>query len=173
MASLTVLKGAPALQIISHCLSDTGVQVVKIADFGISKMLSGGAAAEDLLETAGTPAFMCPEICAGEPYSGPAADVWALGATAFMLGSAPTIYIMTRRVSDHRLRCGRPPFIADRVVALYRAILEDAVDFPVGGPGPGLRRLLMRMLEKRPALRVALGTVLVFAASNLEAFLTT
>jgi len=52
---------------------------VKIADFGISKTLHVDN--ETLQETAGTPAFMSPQICAGEEYDGAAADVWALGGT--------------------------------------------------------------------------------------------
>ena len=42
--------------------------VIKIADFGISKMIqSTEGEKEKLLETAGTPAFMSPELCSGKP----------------------------------------------------------------------------------------------------------
>ena len=115
--------------------------IVKIADFGISKMLAGDGAREALLETAGTPAFMCPEICGGEPYDGPSADVWALGATMFML------------------RAGRPPFVADKVVQLYHRIIHDALELPRDVDG-ALARLLGRMLEKAPGRRATLGQVL-------------
>ena len=54
--------------------------VVKIADFGISKMLSGG---DKLVDTAGTPAFMSPELCDGKQYSGRLADVWAFGCVLY------------------------------------------------------------------------------------------
>jgi serine/threonine protein kinase len=74
--------------------------VVKIADFGISKILHGSN--QKLLDTAGTPAFMSPELCSGESYSGFLADVWALGATMFMI------------------RCGRPPFVASTVLQVRR-----------------------------------------------------
>ena len=70
-------------------LLDCGLHA-KIADFGISKMLSGG---DKLVDTAGTPAFMSPELCDGKQYSGRLADVWAFGGTMFML------------------RFGRPPFL--------------------------------------------------------------
>jgi [calcium/calmodulin-dependent protein kinase] kinase len=70
-------------------------RVVKIADFGISHMVFGST--QKLLDTAGTPAFMSPEICSGTAFSGQLADVWAVGATMFML-----IY-------------GRPPFVAAQV----------------------------------------------------------
>ena len=32
-----------------------------------------------LNKTAGTPAFLAPEVCAGLPYHGTSADIWALG----------------------------------------------------------------------------------------------
>lgn len=46
---------------------------------------------------AGTPTFMSPELCSGGEYSGHLADVWALGATMYMI------------------RCGKPPFVANQV----------------------------------------------------------
>ena len=73
---------------------------VKIADFGISKMLMGEEG-EKLGDTAGTPAFMSPQLCGGKAYSGQLADVWALGATMYML------------------RFGTPPFLAKKVPQLY------------------------------------------------------
>lgn len=45
----------------------------------------------------GTPTFMSPELCSGDSYSGQLADVWALGATMYMI------------------RCGKPPFMAAQV----------------------------------------------------------
>ena len=38
--------------------------IVKIADFGISKMIH--ASGQKLADAAGTPAFMSPELCAGQ-----------------------------------------------------------------------------------------------------------
>lgn len=115
---------------------------VKIADFGISKMLKPGEANNKrLVDTAGTPAFMCPEICAGESYSGPAADVWALGACMYML------------------RAGHPPFVADKVIQLYHKIIEDPLELPDSAFSPGLATLLQKMLEKDPANRASLADV--------------
>lgn len=98
--------------------------VVKIADFGISKILHGSN--QKLLDTAGTPAFMSPEICSGESYSGQLADIWAVGATMYMI------------------RCGRPPFIANSVLQLYYKIQNDQLTFPIP-MDPGLKRLLEGM----------------------------
>ncbi|KAJ1457577.1 kinase-like domain-containing protein, partial [Pelagophyceae sp. CCMP2097] len=124
--------------------------VVKIADFGISKMISGDSSqARALVETSGTPAFMCPEICAGAAYQGFSADVWALGATMYML------------------RLGRPPFLADKVIQLYYKIIHDAVDYaaPEGQQAldAELRRLLGAMMTKDPLKRVDLAAVLADA----------
>lgn len=54
---------------------------IKIADFGSSQLTRVG----DLVNrSAGTPAFMAPEMCTGEPYHARLADVWALGVCLYM-----------------------------------------------------------------------------------------
>jgi serine/threonine protein kinase len=51
---------------------------VKIGDFGVSRMLSGSA---DMATTlVGSPGYLAPELCSGEPYD-EKADIWALGVT--------------------------------------------------------------------------------------------
>ncbi|CAM9887137.1 unnamed protein product, partial [Ectocarpus sp. 8 AP-2014] len=115
--------------------------VAKIADFGISKFVQGSN--QRLQEQAGTPTFMSPELCYGEGYSGQLADVWALGATMYMI------------------RCGKPPFMANQVMVLYEKIQNDPLDFPTEvNMSPGLRRLLRAMMEKDPAKRITLDQVL-------------
>ena len=59
---------------------------VKIIDFGFS------ATTKNKLTTyCGTPPFMCPEITKKVPYSGAAADAWALGVLlySFIFGKLP------------------------------------------------------------------------------------
>ena len=61
---------------------------IKIADFGSSQLTRVG----DLVNrSAGTPAFMAPEMCTGDPYHARLADVWALGACLYMFiyGTSP------------------------------------------------------------------------------------
>ena len=56
--------------------------ILKIGDFGISKQLG---TMSDLAKTAcGTPYFMPPEVCKGEPY-GEKADIWAIGCILYEL----------------------------------------------------------------------------------------
>eukprot|EP01041_Mallomonas_annulata_P003093 gene3093-6067_t len=112
--------------------------VVKIADFGISKMLSGSS--QKLADAAGTPAFMSPELCElrnGVEFSGQLADVWALGATMFML------------------KFGHPPFIAGNQLLLFTKIQNDPLVFPFV-INPSLQDLLENMLIKDPQKRYTL-----------------
>lgn len=111
---------------------------VKIADFGLARVLQGEH--ERLVGGGGTPAFQGPEVCAGELYEGKAADMWALGATVFMI------------------RCGRPPFLGEGALQLFHKIIHEPVVFPVR-MCDGLRRLLEGMLEKDPSRRWTIEAV--------------
>mmetsp|Transcript_6824 Transcript_6824/g.11336 ORF Transcript_6824/g.11336 Transcript_6824/m.11336 type:complete len:1305 (+) Transcript_6824:255-4169(+) len=114
---------------------------VKLADFGISKMLENGSN-QKLVNAAGTPAFMSPELCeAADAFSGQLADVWAIGATMYML------------------RFGAPPFVSGNIMALYNKIINDPLEFPAGSLDPGLRNLLVNMLEKDPKRRYSTDQV--------------
>lgn len=67
----------------------------KIADFGMATSMNPGQDLADA-ETAGSPAFMAPEVCGlmgNEPYSGQQADMWSAGATLFamLFGHPPYI----------------------------------------------------------------------------------
>lgn len=114
--------------------------LVKIADFGISQMLS--ASGQKLADAAGTPAFMSPELCEGKSFSGQLADIWAIGATMFML------------------RFGNPPFLAKSIINLYHKICNDPLVFP-GPIDPGLRNLLENLLEKDPTKRYTLQQIIM------------
>lgn len=54
---------------------------VKIADFGSSQLTRRG---EVIRRTAGTPAYLAPEICSALPYYARMADVWALGVCLYI-----------------------------------------------------------------------------------------
>ena len=114
--------------------------LVKIADFGISQMLS--ASGQKLADAAGTPAFMSPELCEGKSFSGQLADIWAIGATMFML------------------RFGHPPFLAKSIIHLYSKICNDPLVFPAP-IDPGLKNLLENLLEKDPNKRYTLQQIIM------------
>jgi len=54
---------------------------VKIADFGISKVLTNDGFARTMV---GTPYYLSPEVCQKQPYACPA-DMWALGCVVYEL----------------------------------------------------------------------------------------
>ena len=98
-----------------------------------------------LADAVGTPAFMAPELCAGDNsvFSGQLADVWAMGATIFML------------------KYGHPPFIAGNIINLYNKILHETLIFPSGIPIDHLMKTLLEgMLRKSVEERFQLSDVI-------------
>jgi len=115
---------------------------VKVLDFGLVKSLTGPST-ERSLETAagftpGTPAYMAPEMVAGEGFDG-RADIYSLGCVSY--------FLLT----------GRPVFEAANV---YQAIAKHVLGGPVppsqraGIPIPaGLERLVLQCLATNPVDR--------------------
>jgi serine/threonine protein kinase len=103
----------------------------KLADFGIASV-QGDPRLTSTGLVMGSPAYMAPEQAKGEP-SGPAADLWALGATMF--------YGVE----------GEPPFDRGTSIATLAAVVNDPPRRPTrAGPlGP----LLIALLDKDPAAR--------------------
>ncbi len=130
------------------CRDPSGALRVKLLDFGIAKMLRRDVATTfSTLDgmVVGTPHYMSPQMCAGEPAT-PGADIWAAGALLF-----------------HAL-AGQPPFDDDHIGRLLMRIVRDPApslrthrpDLPPGdhrrgrqGAGPGSRCTL----EERPGFR--------------------
>jgi serine/threonine-protein kinase len=78
---------------------DSGEEVVKILDFGISKMLGDDPSAMDQAGLTkagalmGTPLYMSPEQARGDVANiGPPTDVWAIGLIAFKLLTGQTYW---------------------------------------------------------------------------------
>ncbi|GBG29184.1 Protein kinase, putative [Hondaea fermentalgiana] len=86
-----------------------------LSDFGAAQAFRDD---EDPMinRTDGTMAFLAPEMCSGEAFNGKLTDIWAVGATLFMM-----IF-------------GTPPFVADTAQALIDLIQEGDVNYP---PRPG------------------------------------
>jgi serine/threonine protein kinase len=59
--------------------SRNALKIVKLGDFGISKVLSSKSKANTVI---GTPCYISPELCEGKPYN-QKSDIWALGCILY------------------------------------------------------------------------------------------
>uniref|UniRef100_A0A7S4MH34 Uncharacterized protein n=1 Tax=Vannella robusta TaxID=1487602 RepID=A0A7S4MH34_9EUKA len=81
---------------------------VKIADFGLSKIMGSAA----MTQTAcGTPGYVAPEILKGSGY-GKEVDMWSVGVITYIL------------------LCGFPPFYNENIPLLFESILKCDFDYP-------------------------------------------
>lgn len=81
---------------------------IKIADFGLAKLLN----TDSLMQTAcGTPGYVAPEILEVRAYDNKV-DTWSLGVITYIL------------------LCGFPPFYDDNNAKLFETIKAGAFDFP-------------------------------------------
>lgn len=88
---------------------EDGKEVIKIADFGLSKIFS----AEVFLETScGTPDYAAPEVLTGESAYDNSVDLWSIGVITYVL------------------LCGYPPFYASSHPALFEKIINCNYSFP-------------------------------------------
>ena len=117
------------------------VGFIKIADFGLSKMIDES---KDELQKGfvGTPAFMAPEVCAGESFNGKIADLYSVGAT--------TYYIRFKKL----------PFIGRNLVELYTSIQNNPVYFPYS-IAKGSEEIINGLMEKIPSKRLTMVELLV------------
>lgn len=83
--------------------------IIKVADFGLARVVSG----KDMMKTAcGTPGYVAPEILKNQGYDSGAVDVWSAGVILYIL------------------LCGFPPFYEEELPALFDQILHARYDFP-------------------------------------------
>ena len=88
---------------------DLGISSLKIADFGLARLLEENSLAST---TCGTPGYVAPEVLLQKPY-GKACDYWSIGVVAFILLS------------------GTPPFYEEDNFALFEQIKACRYDFDV------------------------------------------
>jgi serine/threonine-protein kinase len=113
-----------------------GQERVKVLDFGIAK-LAGNADGKDKTETGtmiGTPAYMAPEQCLGEPTLDGKADVYALGVMLYEMLSGVLPFAAQHsfdfmaahvREEPRPLRSQRPD-VPDEVAGLLHSMLLKA-----------------------------------------------
>jgi hypothetical protein len=133
-------------------LVDRSADDVKLLDFGIARVLTGGHPLTHTGLMIGTPGFMSPEQARGEREIGPPADVFALGCVVF------------------RCVTGRPPFAGEDVLAtLLKVALEEAPRARSLRPDvpDELDELIARMLAKSPRSRLPDGDAVASAFGRL------
>ena len=133
---LGALRAAHTVGVVHRDVKPANVMVVpgdraKLTDFGVAKIR------DDTQVTAtglviGSPSYMAPEQARGE-RAGPAADLWALGATLYFAVE------------------GVPPFSGGNAIAVATAVIYS-LPRPPERAGP-LAPLLMSLLVKEPAER--------------------
>nr|KAJ3422715.1 Serine/threonine-protein kinase Nek8 [Polyrhizophydium stewartii] len=113
-------------------ISGTGkYKVLKIGDFGISKIMSAETKAETVV---GTPAYISPELCEGKPYN-EKSDIWALGCVLY------------------EIICLKKMFSAHNLPALVLKILRGTYD-PLPSQYPAkLAELVQSCVELEPSNR--------------------
>jgi WD40 repeat protein len=133
----------------------TSAGAAKLTDFGLAKHLRAGSGVTQTGAVMGTPAYMAPEQALGRVQEvGPAADVYALGATLY------------------ELLTGRPPFQGETPLeVLQRVAGEEPASVRQSCPGVprDLETICLKCLRKEPAKRYATAEAL---AEDLHRFQT-
>ena len=110
--------------------------VIKIADFGLARMVSS----QDMMKTAcGTPGYVAPEILNNKGYDSAAVDMWSTGVILYIL------------------LCGFPPFYEEELPALFDSILQARYDFPSpwwDNVSMEAKSLVKKLLERDPKKRL-------------------
>ncbi len=126
--------------------------LLKVADFGIAKVLAGGRTmATSAGEILGTPAYMAPEQATGTEVT-PSTDLYALGVTFYEMLS------------------GRLPFeeLDSPLAVLYQRVNESPIDLSTVAPDvpAALAPVVMRTLQTAPGDRFQTATAFAVALAD-------
>jgi len=91
------------------CSGEGSSMIIKIADFGLSKIFAGG---QSLQTSCGTPDYAAPEVLTGGKEYDNSVDLWSIGVVTYVL------------------LCGYPPFYGSSPPALFEKIIKCQYDFP-------------------------------------------
>jgi len=117
---------------------------LKISDFGFSTLNigdadgDGGARAELLHTTCGTPNYVAPEVLGKDGYDGKIADVWSIGVILFVL------------------LAGYLPFDENTMVALFQKIKNAEFEYPAWFSAEA-KDLISKTLVPDPGSRIKLS----------------
>jgi len=93
-------------------LKDDGdISEVKLADFGLSKIVSEGVQKQLMQTACGTPGYVAPEVLTADGYD-KEVDLWSIGVITYIL------------------LCGFPPFYNEHLPVLFEAIMKADYDYP-------------------------------------------
>ncbi|CAG5117787.1 unnamed protein product [Candidula unifasciata] len=110
---------------------------VKIADFGLSNMMTDG---EFLRTSCGSPNYAAPEVISGKLYAGPEVDIWSCGVILYAL------------------LCGTLPFDDEHVPTLFRKIKSGIFAIPEY-LNKDVVSLLCHMLQVDPVKRATIKDI--------------
>jgi hypothetical protein len=130
-----------------NILLDANSGRAMVTDFGIARAASDGEARLTATGAAvGTPAYMSPEQCSGDPEIDGRSDLYSLGAVAYQMIT------------------GAPPFSGGSTPAIMmKQVMEAAAPVHVARPDvpKDLAQIVMRLLAKDPERRFADGAALI------------
>ncbi|XP_039221471.1 serine/threonine-protein kinase Nek8 isoform X4 [Crotalus tigris] len=124
-----------------NILLDKHHTMVKIGDFGISKILSSKSKAYTVV---GTPCYISPELCEGKPYN-QKSDIWALGCVLYELASLKRAF-----------EAANLPALVLKIMSGTFAPISDRYS-------PELRQLILSLLNLDPSKRPPLNEIMAEA----------
>jgi serine/threonine protein kinase len=119
---------------------------IKIADFGLAKIVEAVKSVQEASKMCGTPYWMAPEIIYGKGFSD-RVDIWGVGVTAFeFLQGEPPFRDFDRRVALYQIEMGRT---WEKCVEKFPSTVSD-----------DLRDFVMKCVELNPKDRPSAAQLL-------------
>ncbi|OHT04099.1 CAMK family protein kinase [Tritrichomonas foetus] len=142
------LRHTHSLNIVHRDLKPDNILVFSdnrfaLSDFSVSTRVSGPD--EKLIDTRGSPAFLSPEECLGQPFLPMPSDVWAYGVTLFSCAF---------NFLPFNLDQGQGKSVANTVFTVTQLLEKEELTVPEDrGFSPHLIEMLKQILNKDPLKR--------------------